>query len=170
MILLQAAPNGNPEGDVNNPAGGYGATYGWTKKGNGYYFPWATETYVGWNSPPGTDGSNKTISARNNRGYWNTAGGYATGANWSKRTMDTGVEVATISKPGSTGEESLHTGNQYGFMCGMYNGAQNNQGGVMNYTADTFTFNSSVNRVGVSGAASGAGTEFGTVVSGYTGI
>jgi len=164
------APNGNPEGNVNNAAGGYGAIYGWTKKSNGYYFPWATETYAGWNSPPATDGTNKTISARNNRGYWNTGGGYSTGNNWSKRTMDTGTEIASISKPAATGEESLHTGMSNGYMCGMYNGAQNNQGGIMNYTADTFTFNASVNRVGPSGSASGAGTEFGTVTAGYTGI
>ena len=97
-------------------------------------------------------------------------GGEDKTANWSKRTLDTGVEVATITKPGATGEESLHTGNSNGYMCGMYNGAQNNQGGIMNYTADTFTFNSSVNRVGPGGAASAAGTEFGSVISGYTGV
>jgi hypothetical protein len=165
-----ASPNGNPEGDVNNPAGGYGPVYGWTKKSNGYSFPWATETYVGWSNPPGTDGSNKTISSRNNAAYWNTGGGYQTGNNWSKRTLDTGTEVASIAKNGVTGEETLHTGNSYGFMCGMYNGAQNNQGGVMNYAADTWSFNSSVNRVGPPGAASGAGTEFGSVISGYTGV
>lgn len=161
--------NGNPEGNVNNPAGGHGAQYGWTKKSNGYQFPWANESFIGWNSPPATDGTNKTISARGNFSYWNTGGGYRTANPWSKRNSTTGVDLASIGKP-DCGEESLHTGMTAGYMVGMYNGAQNNQGAIMNYSNDTFAFNNTVNSVGTPGRASGAGTEFGSVASGYTGI
>ena len=161
--------NGNPEGNVNNPAGGHGAEYGWTKKSNGYQFPWANESFIGWNSPPSTDGTNKTISARGNFSYWNTGGGYRTSSPWSKRNSTTGVALASIGKP-DCGEESLHTGMTAGYMVGMYNGAQNNQGGIMNYSNDTFAFNNTVNSVGTPGRASGAGTEFGSVASGYTGV
>jgi hypothetical protein len=55
-------------------------------------------------------------------------------------------------------------------MVGMYNGAQNNQGGIIDYTTHVFSFNSSVNASGHGGRASAAGTEFGTVESGYTGV
>lgn len=161
--------NGNPEGNVNNPAGGYGATYGWTKNGSGYNFSWAAETYAVWPNPPGTDGTNKTLSARHGFAYWNTAGGYTTAANLSKRSLVTGAEANQVFKFNS-GEETWHTGISKGFMCGMYNGAQNNTGVVVDYAAETFVANSNINRVGPPGSASGAGTEFGTLLSGYDGI
>lgn len=162
--------NGNPEGNVNNPAGGYGAQFGWTKNGAGYNFSWATESYSTWSGAPGTDGSNKTLSARANFAYWNTAGGYTTSAPLSKRNLLTGAEIGTISSKPNQGEETWHTGMTKGFLCGMYNGAQNNQGAVVDYSSDTFTNNSTINRVGPPGSASGAGTEFGTLATGYDGI
>ena len=70
----------------------------------------------------------------------------------------------------NSGEETFHTGMSKGFMCGMYNGAQNNTGVVIDYAAETFVANSNINRVGPPGSASGAGTEFGTVLTGYDGI
>ena len=161
--------NGNPEGNVNNPAGGYGATYGWTKSGAGYNFSWAAETYAVWPNAPGTDGSNKTLSARHGYAYWNTVGGYTTAANLSKRSLVTGAEATQMTKFNS-GEETFHTGMSKGFMCGMYNGAQNNTGIVIDYAAETFVANSNINRIGPPGSASGAGTEFGTVLTGYDGI
>ena len=161
--------NGNPEGNVNNPAGGYGATYGWTKSGAGYNFSWAAETYAVWPNAPGTDGSNKTLSARHGFAYWNTVGGYTTAANLSKRSLLTGAEATQVTKFNS-GEETWHTGMSKGFMCGMYNGAQNNSGIIVDYAAETFVANSNINRVGPPGSASGAGTEFGTVLTGYDGI
>jgi hypothetical protein len=161
--------NGNPEGNVNNPAGGYGATYGWTKNGSGYNFSWAAETYAVWPNPPGTDGTNKTLSARHGFAYWNTGGGYTTAANLSKRSLVTGSEATQMTKFNS-GEETFHTGISKGFMCGMYNGAQNNTGVVIDYAAETFVANSNINRVGPPGSASGAGTEFGAVLTGYDGI
>jgi len=161
--------NGNPEGNVNNPAGGYGATYGWTKNGAGYNFSWAAETYAVWPNAPGTDGTNKTLSARHGFAYWNTAGGYTTAANLSKRSLVTGAEATQVTKFNS-GEETWHTGISKGFMCGMYNGAQNNTGVVVDYAAETFVANSNINRVGPPGSASGAGTEFGAVLTGYDGI
>jgi hypothetical protein len=163
-------PNGNPEGGPDNPAGGQGPTYGWTKKSNGYRYDFATEVYSTWTSPPGTDGTNKTLCGRSGDMYWNTGGGYSTSAAMSRRNFDTGVEIQSVGKPGVTGEESFHTGNTAGYMVGMYNGAQNNQGGIIDYTTHVFSFNSSVNASGHGGRASAAGTEFGTVESGYTGV
>lgn len=163
------APNGNPAGDENNPAGAHGATYGWSKKNGGYLFSWANETFAAWPNSPGTDGSNKTLSARHGYNYWNTAGGYRTSANLSKRSSYTGTEANQVGKF-ECGEETFHTGMDKGFMCGMYDGAQKNTGAILNYAAETFVANSAIDRVGPPGSASGAGAEYGSVLTGYDGI
>ena len=163
------APNGNPAGDENNPAGGNGATYGWTRKNGAYAYAWASETYAAWPNSPGTDGSNKTMSARHGYNYWNTAGGYRTSSNLSKRSSYTGSEATQVGKF-ECGEETFFTGMSRGYMCGMYDGAQKNTGAVLNYAAETFTADSNIDRQGPPGSASGAGTEFGTVLAGYDGV
>ena len=155
----------------NNPACGYGETNGMYKQGgNAYLFQWATESWSGWSSSPGTDGTNKTLSSRRGFSYWNTAGGYQTTAAMQRRDIQTGSNQASVGKPGSTGEETFHTGVDYGFMNGMYNGAQNNTGGYFTYSTHTFSFQSSLNRQGPGGTASGAAMEYGTLATGYTGV
>ena len=163
------APNGNPAGNENNPAGGNGATYGWTRRSGAYAYAWASETYAAWPNSPGTDGSNKTMSARHGYNYWNTAGGYRTSSNLSKRSSYTGSEATQVGKF-ECGEETFFTGMNRGYMCGIYDGAQKNTGAVLNYAAETFTADSNIDRVGPPGSASGAGTEFGTVLAGYDGV
>lgn len=158
----------NPEGNINNPCAGYDENNGVMDKGQTYLFPWATESFI---SAPGcgSDGTNKTISSRKGFSYWNEAGGYQTGAAMTRRTTATMTTLQSVNKPGVTGEETFHTGMTEGYMNGMYNGAQNNQGGRMNYTTHSFTFDNAINSVGVGGRASAAGIEFGTVATGYTG-
>ena len=57
------------------------------------------------------------------------------------RDTYTGGRLANISKNGlTTGEESMHTGNDYGFICGQYDGSQNNNGYLFTYASPTFTF------------------------------
>tara|TARA_B100000902_G_scaffold126880_2_gene126328 strand:- start:6001 stop:8001 length:2001 start_codon:yes stop_codon:yes gene_type:complete len=163
------SPNGNPAGGENNPAGGFGATYGWTRRNGAYLFSWAAETYTAWPSSPGTDGSNKTLNARHGFNYWNTAGGYRTSSNLSKRSALTGSEATQVGKF-ECGEETFFTGMNRGYMCGMYDGAQKNTGAVLNYSAETFTADSNIDRQGPPGSASGAGAEFGTVLTGYDGV
>lgn len=155
----------------NNPACGYGETNGMYKQGgNAYLFQWATESWSGWGSAPGTDGTNKTLSSRRGFSYWNTAGGYQTNAAMSRRDIQTGTNQASVGKPGTTGEETFHTGVDYGFMNGMYNGAQNNTGGYFTFSTHSFSFQSSLNRQGPGGTASGAAMEYGTLATGYTGV
>jgi hypothetical protein len=87
-----------------------------------------------------------------------------------RRDIKTGSNQASVGKPGTTGEETFHTGVDYGFMNGMYNGAQNNTGGYFTYTTHTFSFQSSLTRQGPGGTASGAAMEYGTLATGYTGV
>ncbi len=161
--------SGGSGGD--NPACGYGEKYGWYKQGgNGYSFAWATESWSSWNNRPGTDGTNKTWSTRKGHSYWNESGGYQTNTALTRRNDETGSNLGSVGKPGTTGEETNHTGMSYGFMNGMYNGQQNNQGGWINLSSHSFSWNGSLNSTGTSGRASGAAVEWGTLASGYTGI
>ena len=161
--------SGGSGGD--NPACGYGEDNGMYKQGgNGYLFSWATQSWSGWGGAPGTDGTNKTVSSRKGFSYWNEAGGYQTNAAMTRRDTATGTNLQSVGKPGTTGEETFHTGMDYGFMNGMYNGAQNNTGGSFNYSTHSFSFNGSLNSQGPGGRASGAAMEYGTLATGYTGI
>ena len=154
----------------NNPACGYGEDNGMYKQGgNGYLFGFSTQSWTSWGSPPGTDGTNKTVSTRKGFSYWNEAGGYQTNTAMTRRDTASGSNLQSVGKPGTTGEETFHTGMDYGFMNGMYNGAQNNTGGSFNYSTHSFTFSSSLNSQGPGGRASGAAIEYGTLANGYTG-
>lgn len=164
ILLVGGANTG---GD--NPACGYGEENGmYDQGGNHYLFPWATESWNSW-SGTGTDGTNKTLSSRKGFSYWNEAGGYQTNAAMTRRDTKTGSNLASVGKPGTTGEETFHTGDNFGYMNGMYNGAQNNTGGIFNYSTHSFTFQSSLDSLGTSGRASAAAIEYGTLASGYTG-
>jgi hypothetical protein len=88
----------------------------------------------------------------------------------TRRDTSSGSNLASVGKPGTTGEETFHTGMDYGFMNGMYNGAQNNTGGSINYSTHSFSFSSSLNRSGPGGTASGAAMEYGTLANGYSGV
>ena len=161
----------HPDGTQNNPAGGQGATVGWIRGGGARSYNFSTETFASWPDSPGTDGTNKTLSSRNGFSYWNTCGGYRTSCDWHLRDSYNGGRRANISKNGlTTGEESMHTGNEYGFICGQYDGTQNNNGYLFTYASHTFTRDSRMDRSGISGSASAAGIEFGTLQYGYTGM
>ena len=157
--------NGDGGGGLHggNPACGYGELRGWHNVSNvGSWVDFATESRNSWGST-GTDGTNKTISTYTGFMYWNTGGDYRTTNNMSKRYDYSGGQVTTIGKfNGQTsGEESYHTGELKGFMVGMYDGAQNNTGAIMDYQTNSYYTKSSVNSKGPAGRASGAGVEYG---------
>ncbi len=161
----------HPGGDQNNPAGGQGATVGWIKQGDARSFNFSTEVFHYWTDNPGTDGTNKTLSSRNGFSYWNTGGGYRTSNDWHLRDSYNGGRRASISKGGiTTGEETMMTGNEHGFIVGQYDGNQNNNGYLFTYASHSFQRDSRMDSLGTSGRASGAGLEYGTLMYGYTGM
>jgi len=161
----------HPDGVQNNPASSQSATNGLIATGNKRVFDFATESFTAWPDGPGTDGTNKTLSSRDGFSYWNTAGGYRTSSDWHLRNSYNGGRLANVSKNGiTTGEESMHTGNDYGFICGQYDGNQNNNGYLFTYASHSFTRDSRMDRSGPPGTASAAGIEFGTLMYGYTGF
>ena len=161
----------HPDGTQNNPASSQSATNGLIATGSKRVFDFATESFTSWTDGPGTDGTNKTLSSRDGFSYWNTAGGYRTSSDWHLRNSYNGGRLASVSKNGlTTGEESMHTGNDYGFICGQYDGNQNNNGYLFTYASHSFTRDSRMDRSGPPGTASAAGIEFGTLMYGYTGF
>ena len=161
----------HPDGTQNNPASSQSATNGLIKQGGGRIFNFSTESFVSWPDNPGTDGTNKTLSSRDGFSYWNTSGGYRTSSDFHLRNSYNGGKMANVSKNGlTTGEESMHTGNDYGFICGQYDGSQNNNGYLFTYASHSFTRDSRMDRSGPPGTASAAGIEFGTLMYGYTGF
>ena len=161
----------HPDGTQNNPASSQSATNGLIATGSKRVFDFATESFAAWPDGPGTDGTNKTLSSRDGFSYWNTAGGYRTSSDWHLRNSYNGGRLANVSKNGLTpGEESMHTGNDYGFICGQYDGNQNNNGYLFTYASHSFTRDSRMDRSGPPGTASAAGIEFGTLMYGYTGF
>ena len=161
----------HPNGSQNNPAGGQGATVGWIKQGSGQNFNFATETFHSWADNPGTDGTNKTLSSRDGFMYYNTGGGYRTSSDWHVRDSYNGGRRANVSKNGiTTGEETMFTGNEYGFIVGQYDGNQNNNGYLFTYASHSFQRDSRMDSLGTSGRASGAGGEYGVLMYGYTGM
>ena len=161
----------HPDGTQNNPASGQAATVGHIATGSKRSFNFTTESFAAWPDGPGTDGTNKTLSSRDGFQYWNTGGGYRTSSDWHLRDSYTGGRLASISKNGiTTGEESMHTGNDFGFICGQYDGNQNNNGYLFTYASHSFTRDSRMYRSGPPGTASAAGIEFGTLMYGYTGF
>tara|TARA_A100000164_G_scaffold300400_1_gene275270 strand:- start:98 stop:1267 length:1170 start_codon:yes stop_codon:yes gene_type:complete len=161
----------HPDGTQNNPASSQSATNGLIKQGGGRIFDFSTESFVSWPDNPGTDGTNKTLSSRDGFSYWNTSGGYRTSSDFHLRNSYNGGRMANVSKNGiTTGEESMHTGNDYGFICGQYDGSQNNNGYLFTYASHSFTRDTRMDRSGPPGTASAAGIEFGTLMYGYTGF
>ena len=161
----------HPNGTQNNPACGQGATVGWIATGSKQSFNFSTEVFHSWTDGPGTDGTNKTLSSRDGFMYYNTAGGYRTSSDWHVRDSYNGGRRASVSKNGiTTGEETMHTGNNYGFICGQYDGSQNNNGYLFTYASHSFQRDTRMDRSGPPGTASAAGSEYGTLMYGYTGF
>ena len=161
----------HPNGTQNNPACGQGATVGWIATGSKQSFNFSTEVFHSWTDGPGTDGTNKTLSSRDGFMYYNTGGGYRTSSDWHVRDSYNGGRRASVSKNGiTTGEETMHTGNNYGFICGQYDGSQNNNGYLFTYASHSFQRDTRLDRSGPPGTASAAGSEYGTLMYGYTGF
>ena len=64
----------------------------------------------------------------------------------------------------------MHTGNEYGFITGMYDGNQNNNGYLFTYASHSFQRDSRMDSLGTSGRASAACIEYGSLQYGYTGM
>jgi hypothetical protein len=127
--------------------------------GSGKYLVFATESWNTW-SPGFTIGNGawKNISTFNQSIYWKNSA--TTFVKFNPGNFSA-TNTQTITSP-SQQEENYHTGENKGYMVGMYNGtgsAWQSTGGILDYVSDTFVNAASVNAPALNSSA--ACVEFG---------
>ena len=129
--------------------------YGWTNAG-GIKMTFANETFAS-STMWGAHGQQKGISSKIGKGYAGNEGSYAGGYNLRRWSNATDSNLGNVAKPhGNCGEENFTMGNDWQYMLGNYDGAQNNTSWKFYYATDSGT-------TSVSGLAPGvnAGTSSG---------
>jgi len=135
----------------------YGELVGWfAYSGSGQSLTFSTETWATWSFLDGSIGSGawKNLSAFNGYIYWKNSSTNLqklNNYNATTRIIDIGTPVQQ--------EENYHTGEKSGYMAGMYNTTWTSQGGLLDYTSDTWRNMTSLNTNAV--MSSGAGAEYG---------
>lgn len=161
-FTLETMRNGLTPGQVGVDQLGVAAfsdeTVGYWWGSSGQKLTFATETTYTVASAGGVavNGQQKGISSKYNRGYFGNEGTYNGGYNL--RRYETAVDnYYTVAKPiGNSGEENFDMGQNYQYMMGMYDGAQNNRGWKFRYSTDSgYELGSGSVRTGVPGGSSG---------------
>ena len=156
MYAAGTAPNAPVNGGT---AGGLGVIFGefkaWASEGAGSSFTWATEIWATGGMAWSTDGQPKGLSSKHGYGYGGT-GSYPGSVVMNKFSDSTGTRLTTVSRNKTNGEENFQIGQNWGYLLGAYDGAQNNDAGRMNYLTDVWTaLGSDAQPKGHDGASSG---------------
>lgn len=122
-------------------------------------FTYATRTFAGRSQQiPANHSQQKSHQSKIGYAWAGGDGSYNGGYYFRKTNMVTNVLTTNNvgSKPhGNTGEENIDMGQDHGYACGTYNGAQNTLGWRWNYTTDSGYQNSNMYRKGIPGSSSG---------------
>lgn len=112
--------------------------YGWTSSA-GVKFSFYSETFASsahWSA----HSQQKGISSKVGKGYAGNEGSYAGGYNLRRWSNATDTNIGNVAKPDqNTGEENFTMGQDWQYMLGNYNGAQNNNSWKFYYNTDTGT-------------------------------
>ena len=111
-----------------------------------------------WELVNGSNGQQKGINSKLGRGWTGNEGGYDGGYNYRRWNLNTETLLGTIGRPiGNIGEENYDMGQNWQYMMGMYNGAQNNRGHKFTYATESgYELGSGSTRIGVPGGSSGS--------------
>ena len=124
-------------------------------------FTYATRTFAGRSqTAPSNHSQQKSHQSKVGYAWAGGDGSYNGGYFFRKTNMVTNVLTSSNvgSKPhGNTGEENYDMGQDHGYACGTYNGAQNNLGWRWNFATDSGATNSNMYRKGIPGSSSGTG-------------
>ena len=102
-------------------------------------FTYATETPVASTSYF-VHSQQKGISSKMRKGYCGNEGSYNAGYNLRRWSFPTDTNIGNVAKPdGNCGEENFTMGQDWQYMLGNYNGAQNNNNWKFYYATDTGT-------------------------------
>ena len=129
----------------------YGYAY---NSGNGVKFNFSSETFAN-GSVWGAHGQQKGISSKVGKGYAGNEGSYNGGYNLRRWTTSNDTNIGTVAKPDTnTGEENFTMGQDWQYMLGNYNGAQNNNSWKFYYATDSGSASVSGLNPGVNGGTS----------------
>ncbi len=130
--------------------------YWWGSSGQKLTFSTGTSYTVADASGVSTNRQQKGISSKVGRGYMGNEGTYNGGYNLRRYVISTD-SYTTVAKPvGNSGEENFDMGQNWQYMMGMYDGAQNNRGWKFTYATDSgYELGSGSVRTGVAGGSSG---------------
>lgn len=129
--------------------------YFWGSSGQKMTFSTGTTFTLGTANGVQTNGQQKGISSKWGKGYMGNEGTYQSGNNL-RRYVSATDSYWTVTKPvGNSGEENFDMGQNWQYMMGMYNGAQNNEGWKFTYSSDMgYALGSGSVRTGVPGGSS----------------
>ena len=145
--------NRNSGGLSQNTA--YGDNIGYfAYTGSGQSLTFATESWNTWSPDSIGNGAWKCISSFTGYIYWKNSA--TTFLKYNSNNASTSQQ--TVTTP-SQQEENYHTGESKGYLVGMYDGAWQSTGGILDYISDTFVNASSANAPAINSSA--AGVEFG---------
>ena len=113
----------------------------WGNEGGTQKFTYATETPVASTSYF-SHSQQKGISSKMRKGYCGNEGSYNGGYNLRRWSFPTDTNIGNVAKPDlDCGEENFTMGQDWQYMLGQYNGAQNNNNWKFYYATDTGTAN-----------------------------
>ena len=110
-----------------------------------------------WAVVNASNGQQKGINSKLGRGWTGNEGTYNGGYNYRRWNLNTETYLGTIVRPiGNSGEENFDMGQNWQYMMGMYDGAQNNRGHKFTYATESgFELGAGSVRTGVPGGSSG---------------
>lgn len=111
-----------------------------------------------WALVNASNGQQKGINSKLGRGWTGNEGGYDGGYNYRRWNLNTETLLGTVGRPiGNIGEENYDMGQNWQYMMGMYNGAQNNRGHKFTYATESgYELGAGSTRTGVPGGSSGS--------------
>jgi len=124
-------------------------------------FTFATKTNAARSgTQAGVHYQQKEVNTKGASGYAGNEGSWSGGYTFRRTTFSTNSTVSTgISKGagGNYGEENWTLGQDWGYLLGQYNGAQNNITGKWTYATETMSQPGSLTLLGPAGRSSGVG-------------
>lgn len=113
----------------------------WGNEGGTQKVTYATET-VAASTTYFVHSQQKGISSKMRKGYCGNEGDYAGGYNLRRWFFPTDTNIGNVAKPdGNCGEENFTMGQDWQYLLGQYNGAQNNNNWKFYYATDSGTAN-----------------------------
>ena len=112
----------------------------WGDGGTTQKITFATEAIATYSSNCFAHSQQKGFSSKMRKGYCGNEGDYAGGYNLRRWSFPTDTNIGNVAKPdGNCGEENFTMGQDWQYLLGQYNGAQNNNNWKFYYATDTGT-------------------------------